>query len=106
MRLVCQGLNAEIVGPTIPDLMERLDVNYEQFSVALGSKGYGMLTGAVVGGFLHERFCRHIDLLVAIGLVLSAVATVATPFSGSIGMLAAIFVLSGFAEQIINAGMV
>ena len=67
---------------------------------------YPLLTfaGAVIGGFLHEKFYRHSELVLACGLWLASVATVAVPFVGQLALLATMFALSGVADGIINSG--
>ena len=99
-----QGLAGEIVGPTLPDLKDQLRVNYEEVSRVLVGKGIGMLFGAVIGGFINERFYKYVDLFMAMCLVLMAVVAVVIPFSTALELTAAMFALNGFAEGIINTG--
>ena len=62
-----QGLYAEIVGPTLPALSDKLGVNYEEISRALSGKSIGLMLGSILGGFLHEKFYKQTDLLISIG---------------------------------------
>ena len=57
----------EIVGPTLPDLKDRLGVDYEQISRALIFISVGVMTGSPISGYLHERLYPHSELLLAIG---------------------------------------
>ena len=63
----------EVVGPTMQDLMELMDVNYQQISLALLGKSTGFFVGSLMGGFLHEIFHSKTDLIMSIGkyLILS-----------------------------------
>ena len=47
---------------------------------------------------------RHSELVLACGLWLASVATVAVPFVGQLALLATMFALSGVADGIINSG--
>jgi FHS family Na+ dependent glucose MFS transporter 1 len=100
-----QGLFNEVIGPTLPDLTDRLGVDYEKVSSALAAKSVGFATGAVIGGFLHEKFYTHSELILACGLWIGSVATVVVPFADQLALLATMFALSGVADGIINSGM-
>ena len=49
-----QGLMLEIIGPTLPDLRNQINVNFEEMSRALVGKAAGFFIGSVAGGILHE----------------------------------------------------
>lgn len=91
-------------GPTLVDLRERLGVNYEQISQALLAKGIGSIGGAILGGFINEKFYHHLDFSMFVCLCLIAIAAVVIPLSGELGLTAAMFALNGLAEGIINTG--
>ena len=55
------------MGPTLPDLKDRLGVDYERISEALIFTSIGVLTGAPIAGFLHERMYKYSELLLAAG---------------------------------------
>ena len=95
---------SELVGPTLPDLKDRMRVNYEEVSRVLVGRGIGSLIGAVVGGFINERFYRLIDLFMAVCLVLLSVSTIVIPFSRVLALTAAMFAVNGFADGFINTG--
>lgn len=88
------------------DLKDNLGVDYEDVSGALVAKSSGFAVGAVIGGFLHEKFYRKSELIIALSLILASFATVMIPFSPYLGLVAAMFALSGIAEGIINSGRV
>ena len=88
----------------MPDLKDRIGVNYEVISKALVAKSLGSIVGAIVGGFTHERFYRHSELIIACGLWLGALSTLFIPFGKYLGVVALLFALSGVSEGVINAG--
>ena len=73
-------------------------------SRALVTKSLGSMTGAIIGGFLHEKFYRHSELILACAIWLGAVSTLGMPFANHLELLAALFGLSGIAEGLINSG--
>ena len=48
--------------------------------------------------------CLFLFVSAYLGLLIAAVATVVTPFTTSVGMLAGVLAVSGIAEGIINTG--
>ncbi|CAH1787537.1 unnamed protein product [Owenia fusiformis] len=98
------GLFLEITGPALQDLMVRVDSNYEEISRGLTGKSVGVFVGAIMGGYLCDRFSRHVDLLMSMALFVAAVATVFVPWCNKLGLLAVMFLLQGTAEGVINAG--
>ena len=72
--LLClfQGLYLECIGPSIPDLKDKLGLDYEEISRALVGISVGYFVGSVVGGVLHERFYQHTDLFMSISVLLAS----------------------------------
>lgn len=97
-------MTAEIVGPTIPDLTERLCVNYEEISRALVGKSIGVGIGSIVGGFCNEIFYNHVDLFMSLSLYLMAIACACLPLVDELWFVFAMLVLNGFGDGIINTG--
>ena len=62
----------EVTGPCIPDLKDKLGLNYEEISRAMVGTSVGLIVAAIIGGLLHERFYKHGDLLMAIGTFVGA----------------------------------
>ena len=60
-------------GPCLQDLMQQLDVNYEEISRALSCVSVGFLVGSVVGGVLFSLFYDHADLLASVASVFCTV---------------------------------
>ena len=50
-----QGIYAEIVGPTLLDLKDRVGANYEEISRTLVARSVGYFFSAVIGGTLADR---------------------------------------------------
>ena len=55
-ELCLQGVYAEMVGPTLPDLKDRVNANYEEIARVLVSKSVGYCFGAILGGFFAYKY--------------------------------------------------
>ena len=75
-----QGLYIEIIGPTLIGLKTRINSSYESLTVAVSGASISYLIGAVIGGFLIDKFGLFLDLALGVGLDLGAVGTVAIPW--------------------------
>ena len=53
-------------GPCLQELMQQLQLNYEQISRALSCVSVGFLFGSVGGGIFFSLFYRHADLLAGV----------------------------------------
>ena len=103
-RFSFQGLFNEIIGPTLQDLKDNLGVDYETVSGALGIKSIGQMVGAIMGGFMHERYYQHSELILACALWLGAISTLIIPLGTHLALVATMFGLSGIGEGLINSG--
>lgn len=63
----------EVIGPTIPDIMANIGINYEEMSRALVGISLGYIFGSLLGGIIHERFYSSTDLLLAIGIAIATI---------------------------------
>ena len=99
-----QGFYVEIVGPTVPDLKQTLGFTYEQISRGLACKSAGFFIGSLLGGLLHERFYRHTDLIMAVGLLLGSVGTFFIPWFDMLACFGFMFMLTGISEGFLNTG--
>ena len=70
---VSQGLAVGIVGPTLPDLRERLAGTYEELARAMIGQSVGYFIGSFIGGIIHERFYRYNDVMIIIELFIWSV---------------------------------
>ena len=93
------------MGPTLPDLAKRINVNYEEIARALSVKAIGLFFGSLLGGSLHEIFYHHTDLIMAFGIMTGAVGTCIIPWARSLNVMAFLLSLTGVAEGVINTGM-
>ena len=63
----------ELVGPCIPDLKRQLGVDYEEMSQAFIAPSIVLISGAVVGGIIHQRFHQFTLLFFAIASLSNAI---------------------------------
>ncbi len=99
-----QGLMLEVVGPTLPDLKDHVGANYEEISRALATKSAGLFLGAFIGGVLHEKFHRHTDLIMSLGILIGAVGITMVPWVPTLPAVSFFLMLTGIGEGFINTG--
>ena len=63
-----------------------------------------MMIGSVVGGFLNEKFYKHVNLIMSVNLGIMALGCYLLPWSTSVPMAAVAFGINGFSEGILNTG--
>ncbi|CAH1788531.1 unnamed protein product, partial [Owenia fusiformis] len=97
---IINGLLLAIRFPTLPDLRERVDVPYDEFSPALTSRHIGWIIGCLIGGFCFDRFQKGWDLQLAIGFLVQAVAVGVKPLSRTVFTMALCFFGEGLAHGI------
>ncbi|XP_045211442.2 sodium-dependent glucose transporter 1-like [Mercenaria mercenaria] len=96
------GMYLEIFGPTLKDLILRLDSNYEQLAFAISGRTFGWILGSILGGFLVDRFQLYRHLIITIALATAAIATVAIPWLPSITTMWIFCFIGGVCEQVVN----
>ncbi|XP_071957030.1 sodium-dependent glucose transporter 1-like [Antedon mediterranea] len=96
------GLAVAILGPTIPNLILQVGTGYSQLSFIFLTRGFGYMVGAVVAGFLIERFNPF--RLLGFSLALCAIAMVLMPAVKSLQFLILLFILAGFAMGCLDTG--
>ncbi len=95
----------QVVGPSLRDLKDRVDVDYEEISRAMIAHSVGVVLGSLAGGLLYDRVPRrHSDLFLVVGFVIQAVGTVAMPWSNSLALVATFFFITGISKGIIDIG--
>lgn len=62
--------------------------------------------GCVIGGFIHQIFVKHTDLINTFTLLIMALAAFIIPWSISVPMAGFAFILEGLSEGLINTGTV
>ena len=91
-----------IPGPTLLDLEDQVKATTFQMMVVFVSRSLGYLLGALLGGVLFDCFDKQ--LLLFCTLLLSAVATVAIPWSFTLVVMAAMFALQGVTMGALDTG--
>ncbi|KAL4239901.1 hypothetical protein ACF0H5_000700 [Mactra antiquata] len=99
---VCIGLTLEITGPTLKDLIIRIDSNYESMSTAVFGRSAGFFIGSALGGVLVDKLGFYCDLMVAICLDLMGASIAALPWVPSTELIFVMSLLGGTFEGVIN----
>lgn len=97
---------AEVPGPTLIDLKDRLNTGYEDLASALSARGAGTFPGCIIGGLLVDKLGDWSHLTLAITLDIAAVAVIYMPWVPSVDYIWALCFVSGFAQSIHNSGIV
>lgn len=86
--------------PRLPEVKDRLDLS----NAALGTALAAMPVGALLAGLLAPAFIQRLGSarVAAMGLVLLAVAVLGVPFAGSWGVLAAVLLVAGGLDAIVD----
>ena len=101
---VLQGIFLEMAGPTLPGLKSRTGTNFEEISRVLVARNMGYAAGALLGGFLCDRFKRHVELVVTIAFLLSTIGTAVTPWCTQLWLLGIFFHLQGLGVGLVDTG--
>ncbi|XP_060073762.1 sodium-dependent glucose transporter 1A-like [Ylistrum balloti] len=99
---ICMGMFLEIIGPTLQDLKDRTDSDYESLSQAVSGRSIGAVSGSIIGGILIDRFGQYCDLIIGFCLTAAAGATMAVPLSTKVLLTGALIMVQGLAELIVN----
>ena len=103
MHLI-QGLFLEVTGPTLIDLKNRINSNYETVSTAVSGRSVGYFIGTVIGGLLVDRYGKFCELMIAVSLDGGALATVALPWVPKAELIWFLSCVQGTFEGVINIG--
>lgn len=104
MFFCLQGLYLEIFGPTLIDLKQRFNTDYEGITVAISARSVGMFPGSICGGIIVDKFVKFSHVLLAVCLNIAAIATAAIPWLPNVMMLWVICFVGGFLESVITIG--
>lgn len=94
----------EIFGPTLKDLILRLDSNYEQLAFAISGRTFGWILGSILGGFLVDKLGHYRHLIITLALFAAAIATAAVPWLPNITSMWIFCFVGGVCEQTVNIG--
>ncbi|XP_013412615.1 sodium-dependent glucose transporter 1-like [Lingula anatina] len=100
----CVGISTSFTGASLPDLRMRTNSNWEEISRALVGRGAGLFIGAAGGGYVCDRFERHVYALLALAMTLEAIGTTAIPLCPWIWAMLVMFVVQGLCEGLLGAG--
>ena len=99
---IFQVLLNEAPGPTLIDLKSRTKSSYEE----LTGTSVGYLIGDIIGGVLVNRFGLYCELMVALSLDLTAVATAAIPWVPKTEFIWILCCFQGTGSGVLNTGTV
>ena len=80
------------------DLKFLVRSNYEEVSRVLIAKSPGIIFGSTIAGILATKYRHHVDLLLAVQLLVIGGSTAAIPWCSNLPTLAAMFMLQGFGQ--------
>ena len=99
---VALGLAEAALGPTLPGLAENTQTDLGEISFLFIARSLGYLLGAFLGGRLYDRVPGHpvmATMVVTIGLMM-----ILTPLTPLLWLLAAVLLLMGVAQSIVDVG--
>ena len=99
-----QGLYNEVVGPTMPDLKNRVGADYEEMGRILLARSAGLLIGSVLGGLVYDQFPWQRDIIIATALLVSALTTAVAPWCTAVWQLGIVFHLMGHSHAFLTTG--
>ena len=97
-----QGLETCLLGPTVLDLRERLDLTMEEFSRTYVCRNVGAILGSILGGMFSDKFDRHVSLVMATALGVTGVCTIQRPWAPDLFTLGVNSFVCGIAHSAIN----
>ena len=100
--LIAVGLMASIFGPTLGSLAGQTGTTLQGISVVLAMRPMGYLVGTLLSGRLLDRMPGHPILAASTALAACAVAVM--PLAPSLGVLAALVLIMGFAQGLMDVG--
>ena len=77
----------EIPGPTMIDIKLIFNATYNEVSRSVSGRGAGGLTGALIGGFLIDKFDNSLDIFIAVSETFAGLAVMGIPYSPSVNTL-------------------
>ena len=99
---VALGLSGASLGPTLPGLAEHTGTTLSQISAVFAAGSFGYLLGSFASGRYYDRLPGH--RLLAFGLASMAALMVLVPVTSLLPVLAAVLLLRGAAEGLLDVG--
>lgn len=99
---IALGLVAAVLGPTLPNLADNTGTQLQSISLLFSVRSLGYLLGSFQSGLLYDRRRGH-PIIAAVLLGIAGLL-VLVPLATSIWALAAIFLILGVAEGVLDVG--
>ena len=99
-----QGLWAGVVNTTNVDMVNIYECSYDELNRATTMKSLGVMSGSFVGAAISDKFRRKADLFLALVCLVGGVTIALIPWSPSLAVMAAIFVVNGLCHGVTNVG--
>lgn len=93
LTIILDGIDNQIIGPSIPALMKEWSLPRDAFQNALAAGPFGMMFGGLFGGMLGDRIGRRNALLFSV--ISFAVITLGISFVNSVDALVVLRFLAG-----------
>jgi len=93
LTIILDGVDNQLIGPTIPALMAEWDLPRSAFSNVLAAGPFGMMFGGAFGGSLGDRIGRRTALLLSV--ISFAVVTLGIAFVNGVTALIVLRFLAG-----------
>ncbi|XP_064600627.1 sodium-dependent glucose transporter 1-like [Liolophura sinensis] len=102
LAFLALGLCIAIPGPTLLDLMERVNTDTLHITYIFTARSGGYLLGSILGGFLFDRFDQQ--LLLCVILFFTSIATAAAPWCQTLLALAVMISFQGISMGFLDTG--
>lgn len=102
LAFIAMGLTTASLGPTLPGLAAQTRVGLSAVSFLFAARSLGFMLGAAGGGRLYDRRAGHALIITALGAM--ALLMALTPIMQSLWPLAAVVLLLGCAEGLLDVG--
>ncbi|XP_060571191.1 sodium-dependent glucose transporter 1-like isoform X1 [Ruditapes philippinarum] len=96
------GFYLEIPGPTMIDIKIIFSATYEEVSRSVSGRGAGGFFGALIGGFLVDKFSNSLDLLIALSETIAGLAIILVPYTYTINTLWFHYLILGMCNSIVG----
>ena len=85
----------EISGPTMPDLKNRVGANYEEIGRVLMAQNAAFLISSFLGGFITDRWKKHVILVTVGAQILLVIGAALTPWCRALWQLGLVMFVQG-----------